>query len=89
MPGDDLDERLERAVSYLEGTYEEPEQEGDVSQAEGAPEIKSISADPAVQNFYYALADGKLYYREAPPVCSTNPGWRSLLYVYEAAGKGV
>ncbi len=64
MPEDDLDERLERAVSYLEGTYEEPEQEGDVPQAEGAPEIKSIPADPAVRNFSYALADGKLYYRE-------------------------
>lgn len=64
MPGDDLDERLERAVSYLEGTYEEPEQEGDVPQVEGAPEIKSIPADPAVRNFSYALADGKLYYRE-------------------------
>lgn len=64
LPGDDLDERLERAVSYLEGTYEEPEQEGDVPQAEGAPEVKSIPADPAVRNFSYALADGKLYYRE-------------------------
>ncbi len=64
MPGDDLDERLERAVSYLEGTYEEPEQQGDIPQAEGAPEIKSIPSDPAVRNFSYALADGKLYYRE-------------------------
>jgi N12 class adenine-specific DNA methylase len=64
MPGDDLDERLERAVSYLEGTYEEPKQEGDIPQAESAPEIKSIPADPAVRNFSYALADGKLYYRE-------------------------
>ena len=64
MPGDDLDERLERAVSYLEGTYEEPEQEGDIPQAESAPEIKSIPADLAVRNFSYALADGKLYYRE-------------------------
>ncbi len=64
IPGDDLDERLERAVSYLEGTYEEPGQEGDVPQAEGAPEIKSIPADPAVRNFSYALAEGKLYYRE-------------------------
>ena len=64
MPGDDLDERLERTVSYLEGTYEEPEQQGDIPQAEGAPEIKSIPADPAVRNFSYALADGKLYYRE-------------------------
>ena len=64
LPGDDRDERLERAVSYLEGTYEEPEQEGDVPQAEGAPEARSIPADPAVRNFSYALAEGKLYYRE-------------------------
>ena len=28
MPGDNLDERLGRAVSYLEGAYEEPVQEG-------------------------------------------------------------
>ncbi len=64
MPGDNLDERLGRAVSYLEGAYEEPVQEGDVPQAEGAPEVNSIPADPAVRNFSYALAEGKLYYRE-------------------------
>ncbi len=64
LPGDDLDERLGRAVSYLEGTYEEPEQEEEVPGTDGLPERKSIPADTKVRNFSYALAEGKLYYRE-------------------------
>ena len=64
LPGDDLDERLGRAVSYLEGTYEEPEQEEDMPGTDDLQERKSIPADPKVRNFSYALAEGKLYYRE-------------------------
>ena len=64
MPGDDLDERLGRAVSYLEGKYEEPEQEEGMPGKDGPPGQDSIPADPAVRNFSYALVDGRLYYRE-------------------------
>ena len=64
MPGDDLDERLGRAVSYLEGKYEEPEQEEGMPGKDGLPGQDSIPADPAVRNFSYALVDGRLYYRE-------------------------
>lgn len=64
IPGENLDERLERAVSCLEGKYEEPGQEGDMPQAEGVPGTGSIPADPAVRDFSYALVDGKLYYQE-------------------------
>lgn len=64
LEGDDLDERLKRAVSYLEGKYEEPEQEEDMPGKDGLTERNSIPADPKVRNFAYALVEGKLYYRE-------------------------
>ena len=61
IPGDDLDERLKRAVSYLEGTYTEA-----TSEYEGEKEVlaDSIPADPKVRNFSYALVEDELYFRE-------------------------
>ena len=61
IAGEDLNERLERAISYLDGEYTEA-----TSEYEGEKEVlpESISADPNVRNFSYGLVDGELYYRE-------------------------
>lgn len=61
IPGEDLNERLERAISYLDGEYTEA-----TSEYEGEKEMlpESIPADPNVRNFSYGLSDGELYYRE-------------------------
>ena len=59
--GDDLDERLERAVSYLEGTYTEAISE----YAEEKTVLRdSLPADPAVRNFSYTVVEDALYYQE-------------------------
>ncbi|MEG0944671.1 MAG: DEAD/DEAH box helicase family protein, partial [Angelakisella sp.] len=60
-PGDDLDERLERAVSYLEGEYHDA-----VSELAEEKEVRleSIPADSAVRNFSYTTLDDDLYFRE-------------------------
>ncbi len=63
IPGDDLHKRLGEAVSCLKGKYHEPESGEEAHTATGR-ERQSIPADPAVRNFSYALAEGKLYYRE-------------------------
>ena len=61
IAGEDLNERLERAISYLDGEYTEA-----TSEYEGEKEVlpESIPADPNVRNFSYGLVDGELYYRE-------------------------
>jgi N12 class adenine-specific DNA methylase/adenine-specific DNA methylase len=64
IPGDNLDEQLERAVSCLKGKYEEPGQEEDVPGMEKPSEERFLPADPSVRNFSYTLVEGKLYYRE-------------------------
>ena len=61
IPGDDLNERLERAISYLDGEYTEATSEYE-DEKEMLPE--SIPADPKVRNFSYGLVDSELYYRE-------------------------
>lgn len=61
IPGDDLNERLERAISYLDGEYTEATSEYE-DEKEMLPE--SIPADPMLRNFSYGLMDGDLYYRE-------------------------
>lgn len=61
VPGDDLNERLERAISYLDGEYTEATSEYK-DEKEMLPE--SIPADPKVRNFSYGLVDSELYYRE-------------------------
>ena len=66
IPGDDLDERLERAVSYQEGTYTEAISE----YAEEKTVLRdSLPADPAVRNFSYTVVEDALYYQEKFPVC--------------------
>jgi len=61
IAGEDLNERLERAISYLDGEYTEA-----TSEYEGEKEVlpESILSDPNVRNFSYGLVDGELYYRE-------------------------
>ena len=61
IPGEDLNERLERAISYLDGEYTEATSEYE-DEKEMLPE--SIPADPKVRNFSYGLMDDELYYRE-------------------------
>ncbi|QOX64418.1 helicase [Anoxybacterium hadale] len=61
IPGEDLNERLERAISYLDGEYTEATSEYE-DEKEMLPE--SIPADPNVRNFSYGLMDSELYYRE-------------------------
>lgn len=61
IPGGDLNERLERAISYLDGEYTEATSEYE-DEKEMLPE--SIPADPNVRNFSYGLMDSELYYRE-------------------------
>lgn len=61
IEGDNLMERLERAVSYLEGEYHEAISE----YAEEKGVLKaSLPADPAVRNFSYAVADDAIYFQE-------------------------
>ncbi len=61
IPGDDLNERLERAVSYLEGEYHEATSE----YAEEKGVLKaSLPADPAVRNFSFTVVDDTIYFQE-------------------------
>lgn len=61
IPGDDLNERLERAVSYLEGEYHEATSE----YAEEKGVLKaSLPADPAVRNFSFTVVDDAIYFQE-------------------------
>jgi len=77
LPGDDLDERLGRAVSYLKWEYREPEQEGEAHTGEQTMgQRQSLPADPAVRNFSYTVVDGNLYYRE-----------HSRMYLQDIAGR--
>lgn len=60
-PSDDLNERLERAVSYLEGEYHEATSE----YAEEKGVLKdSLPADPAVRNFSFTVVDDAIYFQE-------------------------
>lgn len=59
VPGDDLNERLERAVSYLEGEYHEAASE--YAGEKGATE-DSLPANPAVRNFSYTMVRDALYF---------------------------
>lgn len=61
IAGDDLNERLERAVSYLEGKYHEATSE----YAEEKGVLKaSQPADPAVRNFSFNVVDDAIYFQE-------------------------
>lgn len=61
VEGDDLNERLEQAVSYLEGEYHEA-----TSEYAGEKGVlkDSLPADPAVRNFSYAIRDDAIYFQE-------------------------
>ena len=73
IEGDDLNERLERAVSYLEGEYHEATSE----YAEEKGVLKdSLPADPAVRNFSYAIQDDAIYFQE-----------NSRMYLQDITGK--
>ncbi|MDD3228040.1 MAG: helicase-related protein [Oscillospiraceae bacterium] len=61
IPGEDLNEQLERAISYLDGEYTEATSEYE-DEKEMLPE--SIPADPKMRNFSYRLVENELYYRE-------------------------
>ncbi|MGL5437156.1 MAG: SNF2-related protein [Lachnospiraceae bacterium] len=60
-PEDDLAERLERAVYYLEGSYEEADSE--YADERTALE-ETLPADPNVRNFSYAVVDDAIYFQE-------------------------
>ena len=73
IEGDDLNERLERAVSYLEGEYHEATSE----YAEEKGVLKdSLPADPAVRNFSYAIQNDAIYFQE-----------NSRMYLQDITGK--
>ncbi|MCI8645049.1 MAG: DEAD/DEAH box helicase family protein [Lachnospiraceae bacterium] len=77
IPGDDLNERLGRAVSYLKWEYHEPEQkEEPLDMGQPLQNRQSLPADPAVRNFSYTIVNGKLYYRE-----------HSRMYLQDVTGK--
>ena len=71
--GDDLNERLERAVSYLEGEYHEA-----TSEYAGEKGVlkDSLPADPVVRNFSYAIRDDAIYFQE-----------NSRMYLQDITGK--
>lgn len=73
IPGEDLEERLERAVFYLEGSYEEASSE----YADEKTVLEDfLPADPKVRNFSYTLVDDVLYFQE-----------HSRMYRQDIAGK--
>lgn len=61
IEGDSLEERLERAVSYLEGSYTEATSEYE-GEKEALPE--SRPADANVRNYSYTVVDDELYFQE-------------------------
>ena len=73
IEGDDLNERLERAVSYLEGEYHEAT--SGVCREKGVLK-DSLPADPAVRNFSYAIQNDAIYFQE-----------NSRMYLQDITGK--
>ena len=61
IPGEDLNERLERAIYYLEGTYEEAVSE---YAEEKTVLAESLPANPDVRNFSYTIVDDQIYFQE-------------------------
>ena len=60
-PEDVLEERLERAIFYLEGTYEESTSE--YAEDKYVTDV-SLPASPAVRNFSYAMIENSIYFQE-------------------------
>nr|WP_207658703.1 SNF2-related protein [Clostridium sp. AF28-12] len=61
IEGLELSDQLHDAVKYIHGTYQEAELP---ELGEGEAIDTSISADPNVKNYSYAIVDGQVYYRE-------------------------
>ena len=58
--GADLAEQLKEAVKHIQGTITEQE----ISDTELEEQVVSISADPDIKNFSFALVGEDIYYRE-------------------------
>ncbi|MCB7125018.1 DEAD/DEAH box helicase family protein [Lachnoclostridium sp. 210928-DFI.6.3] len=61
IAGLELSDQLHDAVKYIHGTYQEAELP---ELGEGEAIDTSIPADPNVKNYFYAIVDGQVYYRE-------------------------
>lgn len=61
IPGEDLYERLERAVSYLDGEYHEADSE---YAGEKGTAKDSLPADPSVRNYSYTIVEDAVYFQE-------------------------
>ncbi len=61
IQGDDLSDRLDQAIHYLDCTYEEATSEFE-DEKESSKE--SVPASPTVKNFSYTLVNDEIYYRE-------------------------
>ena len=61
IEGLEISDQLHDAVKYIHGTYQEAELP---ELGEGEAIDTSISADPNVKNYSYAIVDGQVYYRE-------------------------
>ena len=73
IEGDDLNERLGRAVSYLEGEYHEA-----TSEYAGEKGVLKafLPADPAVRNFSFTVVEDAIYFQE-----------NSRMYLQDITGK--
>ena len=65
---DDLQERLKKAMSYIEGSFTDRE----ITDTDLTEPDLSIPADPSVRNFSYADISGKVYYRENARMVPVN-----------------
>ncbi|MFI3238760.1 MAG: DEAD/DEAH box helicase family protein [Lachnospiraceae bacterium] len=73
IEGDDLADRLDQVVHYLDGVYQEPTSE---FEEEKENTSVSIDADSSVKNFSYTIFEDKVWYRE-----------NSRMYLQEIGGK--
>ena len=60
-PGTTLSDLLSQAIQHIHGTYQPVQVEERESQEESTD---TISADPSVSNYSYAIVDGQVYMRE-------------------------
>ena len=60
IPGAELSDLLNEAVSHIQGTYQAVE----LPEADKGKEAETIPATPDVKNFSYAVVDGEVYFRE-------------------------
>lgn len=60
IPGADLGEQLQEAITHIEGRYVEVE----TVSLEEEKEQGTVPADPAVKNFSYTIIKGDVYYRQ-------------------------